>query len=87
MIDTEMPAKKPTRIGRERNVATTPRRNRRAARHIAPTTRAISDATMARSTDASAGMETTIDVTAAASTVMVAASGPTISILEGPNNA
>ena len=83
-IDTDMPAKKPTRIGRDRKVANTPSRNILAARQMHPTPTARSAAIATRSTAAPAGIPAMIVVMAAAITVMDAASGPTVNRREAP---
>ncbi|MCY1229061.1 hypothetical protein D9M72_414120 [compost metagenome] len=84
-IDSEMPAKKPVRIGRDRKVASTPSRTRRAIRHRMPTISASSAAAVTRSTVAPDVANTVVRT--AANTVIVAASGPTMSWRDGPKSA
>ena len=83
-IESEMPMKKPVRIGRDRKLASTPSRSARARRQSAPTASASTAAIATRSASADTA---TAGASTAARTVIVAASGPTISLREGPSSA
>ena len=83
-IESEMPMKKPVRIGRDRKLASTPSLSARASRQSAPTASASSAATATRSAPAAVAVTA---ASTAASTVIVAASGPTISFCDGPRSA
>ena len=82
---TARPAKKPFRIGRLRKTETTPSRRMRAATHSTPTPSAISAVAVTRSVPA--GIAASTGASTPASTVITAASGPTISRRDGPKSA
>ena len=79
-IDSEMPAKKPTRIGRDRKVANTPSPSSPRA-EIHP---AHHKGQHRRGCDAVARRKPRRSARTAAMTVIVAASGPTMSCRDGP---
>ena len=83
-IESEMPMKKPVRIGRDRKLASTPSRAPAPAGRARPTASASSAATATRSAPAAVAVTA---ASTAASTVIVAASGPTISFCDGPRSA
>jgi hypothetical protein len=87
MINREIPAKKPARIGRDRKFASAPSPTSRAPRQARPARTAMAEAAARRSAGPASGIAATATASDVARTVIVAASGPTISLREWPNSA